>query len=204
MKVILWLIMIAIPSIGVCDDRVRTESIATFNTNCARCHEGECSGRMTFHMSKDVADQHIQRHTGKLSQEIYQELHELLHYMKVECSYYPLDLALSDDGFWSENQLSPLRSHTGKAYFIPLGTLQPNSYNLSFSGPHDSARLCVEIINDEFDFIEKMTLKSDDDNTVLNYQVDESGKYYLRISAQISFNINNIDINLKDNTSLTD
>ncbi len=205
MKVVLWLIIFAIiPSVGLCNDPVRAESIATFNTNCARCHEGECSGRMTFRLSQDIADQHIQRHIGKLSQEIYQELYELLHYMKVECSFYPLDLALSDDGVWSKSQLSSLRSYRGTAFFIPLGALKQSSYNLSFSGLHDSGRLCVEIVNDEFDFIEKLTVTSNDNGAELKFQVDRLDNYYLRISAHIPFNLNRIELVVQENATLID
>jgi cytochrome c553 len=69
------------------EGQATVESTVLFNTNCARCHEGECSGRMSFHLPREEADQHIRRHGGELPEAQVRELYDLLRYMKEECAF---------------------------------------------------------------------------------------------------------------------
>ena len=93
--------MLLLPSLVFAADNISIESTVIFNTTCARCHEGECSGRMSFHLPEDAANQHIRRHGGDLSAERIQQLFRLLRYMKEECSFYPIPLALVNDQIWA-------------------------------------------------------------------------------------------------------
>lgn len=130
---------------------------AIFNTTCARCHEGECSGRMSFHLPEKAANQHIRRHGGELSPENIRQLFKLLRYMKEECSFYPTTFALMNDQTWEREMLNKFRSPSKQAYFMPLGLLEPGVYQLIFK-EFNTTNSCVEIINDEFDFIDNESL----------------------------------------------
>ena len=70
-------LLTAPPSVGD-EGRASVESTVLFNTDCARCHEGECSGRLSFHLPPEAADQHIRRHGGELPAKQVRELYELL------------------------------------------------------------------------------------------------------------------------------
>jgi len=83
--------LVSTPVVFACDP-IAVESVIIFNTARARCHEGECSGRMNFHLPKGATDQQLRRHVGVLPDETNRQLVKLLRYMKEECSFYPLPL----------------------------------------------------------------------------------------------------------------
>jgi len=66
-------LLTAPPSVGD-EGRASVESTVLFNTDCARCHEGECSGRLSFHLPPEASDQHIRRHGGELPAKQVREL----------------------------------------------------------------------------------------------------------------------------------
>lgn len=190
----LLVILAAFPLLAWGEETVRDESVVTFNTACARCHEGECSGRMTFHLPKDSANQHIERHGGKLTSQTIDELFELLRYMKEECSFYPLSPSLVEEIFWDVNQLSSFKSHSETAYFLPLGDLDSGTYRLLFSGLSHSEKFCAEIINDEFDFIDKINVSSNSAGQSLSFRIPDRTEYYLRITARSKINLNRVEL----------
>lgn len=110
---------------------------ATFNTSCARCHEGQCSGRLS--LGADAATQtHVERYSGKIltGDEHALFLHHL-RLMKEGChlvsapAHAPVDVAvLQAEGAI----LAAFRSFQGNAYFIPLGKLMPGRYQLILEG----------------------------------------------------------------------
>lgn len=179
-------------------DKIQIESATLFNTACSRCHEGECSGRMSFHLPKSAANQHIRRHGGDLSLETIRQLFELLRYMKEECSFYPLPLALPQDRIWGSDTLAKLQSPSKQAYFIPLGLLEPDLYQLLFAGLNDNSKFCVEIINQEFDFVDKQDMKVAGEQKSLLFQVDERSEHFLRITAQEPINLIQLKLEVHD------
>ncbi len=180
---ILLVSTLLLPSYAMTSDKISIESTVIFNTTCARCHEGQCSGRMSFHLPEEAANQHIRRHGGELSQERIQQLYRLLRYMKEECSFYPIQHALVNDKRWDHDMLNKFQSPSKQAYFLPLGLLESGLYQLLFD-ELENTKFCVEIINNEFDFIDKDSLYGDSGRKLLKFHVEERSEYFLRITAR--------------------
>ncbi len=196
---ILVAIVITLPPSVLATDSIQIESTIIFNTSCAQCHEGECSGRMTFHLPKSAADEHIRRHGGELSKKTIRELFELLRYMKEECSFYPLSVALSQDRIWGSDKLTKLRSPSNNAYFVPLGYLEPGLYQLLFEGFDDNANYCIEIINGEFEYLVEKTVNKESEILSLHFQAGERSNYYLRIKSKKPISLKRIEILAREN-----
>ena len=60
------LLLLISPSFAV-EDKAFTESVVIFNTICAKCHEAECSGRLSFDEAFETSSSHILRHFGRAS-----------------------------------------------------------------------------------------------------------------------------------------
>ena len=193
-NIILIVALITPPSFVIAYDDIQIESKIIFNTACARCHEGECSGRLSFHLPKSAADQHIRRHGGELPLSTIRQLFELLRYMKEECGFYPFSQTLIKDKIWNSGTMSKFHSFSKKAYFIPLGSMEPGKYQLLFSGLNDISNICVEIINSEFDFIEKKNIDRNGENQKLQFNVDSYSEYFLRISANSPIRVNQLEL----------
>ena len=186
--------IVILPSPVFTYDHINIESKVIFNTTCARCHEGECSGRMSFHLPESAADQHILRHGGELSPQIISQLFELLRYMKEQCSFYPFAQALTQQGIWNSDALAKFHTPSNKAYFIPLGQIEPGDYQLRFKGFNEKTNICVEIINGEFNFIEKESINRETQPNKLNFHIEQQSKHFLRITAQKPISLNQLEL----------
>ena len=191
------------PLLAFASDNIRIESAVIFNTSCARCHEGQCSGRLSFHLPKDATDQHIRRYGGELSLETTRQLFELLRYMKEECSFYPFSLALAEDRVWDSDTLTKLQAPSKQAYFMPLGYLDPGLYQLLFEGLNVNIDACIEIIDREFNFIGKDDVDREDENKKTVFQANERSEYFLRITAREPISLTRVELVTisKDSTS---
>lgn len=111
-------------------------TVVRFNTVCANCHEGECSGRLSFQSGMPAALNHLQRYLGALSERESADLFALLKYTKEQCRQYPLTPSVPADGRWKSGDLQVWRNPVEGGYFIPLGALKAGKYSLrlSFSG----------------------------------------------------------------------
>lgn len=197
--IILSAAILLLPSFIIASDNISIESTVIFNTACARCHEGECSGRMSFHLPEDAANQHIRRHGGDLSAERIRQLFKLLRYMKEKCSFYPVPFALVNEQIWDSEVLNKFQSPSSQAYFIPLGLLEPGWYQFLFEELNHT-KFCVEIINDEFDFIDKDSLNGELGKKRLKFQVEERSEHFLRLTAQEAINLKRLELlKLEDN-----
>ncbi|WP_146066779.1 hypothetical protein [Candidatus Venteria ishoeyi] len=145
-------------------------------------------------MPKSATDQHIRRHGSELSKKMIQELFELLRYMKEECSFYPLSVALSQDRIWGSDKLSKLRSPSNNAYFVPLGYLELGLYQLLLEGLGDNANYCIEIINGEFEYFVEKTVNRESEKLSLQFQADERSNYYLRIKSKKPISLKRIEM----------
>lgn len=192
--VTLLAIAIISPSFVLATDNIQIESVIIFNTSCARCHEGECSGRMTFHFPKSASDQHISRHGGELSEETKRQLFELLRYMKEKCSFYPLSIGLAQHRVWGSEMLGRLQSSSDHAYFVPLGLLEPGIYRLRLDGLSDSADYCIEIVNSEFDYFDKEKVNRKGEIMGLQFRADIRSEYSLRITSKKPVSLKRIEI----------
>ena len=175
-------------------DGLLIESVVAFNTQCARCHEGECSGRMSFQLAEGAADEHIRRYGGDLSPERVRHLVELLRYMKERCAFFPLPLALVADHSWGSDVLDRLRSPEGTAYFLPLGRMGPGPYLLRISGLAPGVRTWAELVAADFDLVGHAGLAQDGEHQVLRFRIDVPGELFLRIRAQAPIALTRVEL----------
>ena len=126
-------------------------SLATlrFGTACAKCHEGECSGRLSFARRPEAAYDHIRQYAGPTDDELAQQLYDALEQMKADCSYGALPAPDLSQPL-NADDLAPYLDAWSGAYFLPLSTLAPGSYKLTidFTG---GGRVRVEVIDGDFD-----------------------------------------------------
>lgn len=188
------LCLVTAPPLSGDETKLTLESTVIFNTDCARCHEGECSGRMSFHLPREEADQHIRRHGGELPEAQVRELYDLLRYMKEECAFYPLPLTLARDRAWDAETLGRLRSASGETYFLPLGTLGAGRHGVALQGLGPNARPCVELINAEFDSIDAIELEPSETGWWLRFGTEQSTEVFLRLKAPGSMPLTRAEI----------
>lgn len=178
----------------VASDDVQVESKLLFNTICAKCHEGECSGRLSLHLEGKAVDQHILRHAGELSSTTVRELSELLRYMKEKCSFYPMAIDISQDGILERRALDKLRSPTKQAYFIPLGGLKPDHYIIRLEGVNADSGCYMEIVDTEFEFVEKGIVSYESGTIGVEFHIDEQSDIHLRITSQKPISLNKLEL----------
>lgn len=111
-------------------------TVVRFNTVCANCHEGECSGRLSFQSGMEAARDHLQRYLGPLNERESADLFALLKFTKEQCRHYPLKSNMPTDGHWKSGDLQVWRNPSEGGYFIPLGDLDEGKYllRLKFAG----------------------------------------------------------------------
>jgi len=177
-------VFLLIPSRVNATEKIEIKSSIIFNTACARCHEGECSGRMTFHMGKDIAGQHIRRYGGELSNKTTHQLFDLLRYMKEECDFYPIPVSIPVDRVWNETQLSQLKTPSGKGYFIPLGRLEVGTYRLLLQGLDAKVKTYIGIVTGDFEFACEEFVNQDNLEKGIQFEAEEFIEHYLRINGR--------------------
>jgi hypothetical protein len=180
--------------VSVGSDDPSIESVVVFNTQCARCHEGECSGRMSFQLAEDAADEHIRRYGGEMSLERVRELGKLRRYMKELCAFFPLPLALVADRSWGRDILDRLRGPEGTAYFLPLGAMDAGHYGLRINGVDAAVRICAELVAADFDLVDHDGLAPDGERQVLRFWVQVPGELVLRIRAQVPITLTRVEL----------
>lgn len=159
-------------------------SAVNFNTVCANCHEGECSGRLSFTSGVAATQGHILRHLPASSPLQVEELFTILKYTKEHCAQYPLPDAAPANGVWNAEALQQWRSPEGKGYFIPLGKMRRGIYRLElrFDGKPEAG---IRITNDKFDvLLEEQQCKDHDFNHILPVTTD--GLYFLHLKSSAS------------------
>lgn len=194
------LCLVTAPPLSGDETKLTLESTVIFNTDCARCHEGECSGRMSFHLPPEEADQHIRRHGGELPEAQVRELYDLLRYMKEECAFYPLPLTLAQDGAWDAETLGRLRSASGETYFLPLGTLGVGRHRILLQGLGPKARPCAELIDAEFDFNDTLELEPNEVGWGLRFRIELQTEVFLRLKTTGSAPLTRAEIGTDDLT----
>ncbi len=159
---------------------ISTRTAVIFNTLCAKCHEGECSGRLTFHNNYKQATSHIQRYAGdlKLSDEEVKDFFALLNHMKKKCS-----ILMPHNEILKHNNFSKFALLSSKGYFIPLGKLQIGKYNLSFkSKEHLSFR--IEVISSQLDYYIDEYFCPQTKGYTLSFIVNKETNNFIRIISQ--------------------
>jgi hypothetical protein len=164
-----------------------------FNTLCAKCHEGECSGRLSFDTGSKAANSHIKRYSGdiNISVDERKEFFSLLNYMKKECALY-----MPDTKEWKIKNLSQFALPSHKSYFIPLGTLKSGKYNFDIK-TKEKIHFRVEIISEHFDPFLDQSICPDQRWETIQFSIDRSSNSFLRIRSKKPFHILTLEI-IKD------
>lgn len=171
-------------------------SVVKFNAACVRCHEGECSGRLSFDSGLKAADTHIRRYAGDgLSSVSVRELFDLLRYMKTECSQYPLSIPIPPDRIWNEQTLEQLHSVSEKAYFVPLGPLGAGTYRVRLVFDTDT-EVCTQLINATFDVVDHPPARTEKEAAQVFFVVPRLGEYFLRLFANNQARMVRLEIEL--------
>ena len=159
------------------------ETIIRFNTTCAQCHEGECSGRLSFALGAEAVFDHIRRYAGDVDDITAHMLFDALTRMKTTCTFAPLPV-LSLQVADRSSELDHYRNPRTGAYFLPIGTLQPGEYglNLRLRSP---ASFRIEIINEYFELVEEACLGPNVHQQVVSFRVDERARHYVRLIAPL-------------------
>lgn len=159
---------------------------ALFNTVCARCHEAQCSGRMSLGQNDAQARAHVERYAGSLTEDVHQQLVRYLQHMKEVCGFAAIPLAFEPQAVWSEAQLEFFHTPGGEAYFMPLGELGAGDYRLQ-------ARLVgtdwiAQVVSADFDVVGETASCDKGDEFGLEFQAD-AGMYYLRLMGRSSLEL---------------
>lgn len=161
---------------------VSRSTAVKFNTVCTRCHEGECSGRMSFSSGVAATLSHVRRYLPSSSPLEVEELFAILKYTKELCAHYPLPDATPANGVWCAEALRQWRSPDGDSYFIPLGRMRRGVYHLGlrFDG---EAEASVRITNEKFDvLLEEQLCKYQACERIL--PVAAEALYYLNLKSR--------------------
>ncbi len=174
--------------------KVEKSSIKTsviFNTLCAKCHEGECSGRLSFDTGSKAASNHIKRYAGdvNISKSETEEFFSLLNYMKIECALW-----MPDNRKWKPENLSHFALPSAKGYFIPLGLLKEGKYRMEIK-LKDDIHFRVEVLSDHFEHFLDISACPDGKKETFQFSIKESVNTFLRIQSRIPLQI--IDLNVK-------
>ncbi len=121
----------------------------SFATACANCHEGECSGRLSFQRPPDATFTHIRQYAGPVDDRLARALYDALERMKTDCRYAPLPVVDAVAGL-EEPELAAYRDPHSGAYFLPLGRLSAGDYRISGVCSTDS-RLRIELADSDVD-----------------------------------------------------
>ena len=128
------------------------DTLATtrFATACADCHEGQCSGRISFALRPEAAFNHIRQYAGPVDDDLALELHTALERMKSECRYaMPRVTDLAQSGL-DGNELAERRDAWSGSYFIALPDLAAGVYRITGEIPGE-ARIRIELVDAQFE-----------------------------------------------------
>jgi len=177
-------LLLTFPSIlsGADDEEVFTKSVVIFNTICAKCHEAECSGRMSFHMAYEESAKHIVRHYNEASGKLWmqKQLYLILNHMKERCAYYPMQAVIPPQRVWGSEILDKLSTFLEKNYFIPVGSFDRGEYQLALTLEED-AKVTIHMVSEEFDMVVEDCYLSKDRQIVIPFTIKETSHYYVRL-----------------------
>lgn len=149
-----------------------------FATACAVCHEGECSGRLSFALAPEASFDHIRRYAGNVDEALARRLFEALVYMKEECAYIPLRALNAQKA--DEETLADYRDvHSGR-YFVPLGQRSSGRYRLELRfDPRSSAS--IEVLDTRFDILAYECFEGDAPTVALSLLVETDAELFVRV-----------------------
>ncbi len=170
---------------------ISVKSAVTFNTLCAKCHEGQCSGRLTFDTGSGAASNHIKRYSddANISKIEIQEFFTLLNYMKKECLLF-----MPESKKYKKENLSLFATASYKRYFIPLGELKKGKYTLEL-GPKEDIHFKLEVISSQFDSYLDQAFCPQTKEKKFNFMIEENINYFLRIQSKKPLHLKSLILN---------
>ncbi len=164
------------------EDRAFTESVVIFNTICAKCHEAQCSGRLSFDEAFEKSTGHILRYYGQASgkQWLQKELFDILNYMKERCAYYPMQGPVPLKRVWEAGILEKFTTLMERNYFIPVGNFTPGHYRIELELEKD-VKVTAQLISAEFEMAVEDCFQSSNRRINIPVFVEEPGDYYFRM-----------------------
>lgn len=168
---------------GHAAESIPAASVVRFYTVCANCHEGECSGRLSFQTGAKEARGHIQRYLGSVADGEAENLFGLLRYTKEQCAHYPLSSPLLAGSRLDASELAAWRNTREGGYFIPLGALGKAEYHLrlDFSVAGNGK---VKLTDDRFEPLFEENLCPQQNTLEFRFKA-EDGPHFLTIKAPV-------------------
>jgi len=183
-KCVLWVIsFLLIPHHAfAAEDEPFRESVIIFNTICAKCHEAQCSGRLSFGDAYEASASHIIRHYGNASEKkwLQKELFSILNHMKENCAYYPMSAPVPAKRIWNSEILEKMTTLLERNYFIPVGPFTPGDYNLELKLAKD-VKLTAHLVSETFEMVVEDCYQSSNQQLVIPFTIEEAGNYYVRV-----------------------
>ena len=173
---------------------ISTKTAVIFNTLCAKCHEGECSGRLSFDTGNKAASSHIKRYAGdtNISKVESGDFFTLLNHMKKKCA-----ILMPKNETWRQENLSHFALPSSKGYFIPLGLLKSGKYLIEIK-TKERGHFRVEVISDRFDSFLDTTFCPDQKEGSLDFALDDTENIFLRIQSKKPLHITALEIKAQD------
>jgi len=158
------------------------KSVVIFNTICAKCHEAQCSGRLSLGFDYEASVNHIIRHYGKASGEkrLQKELFSILNHMKEKCAYYPMSISVPPNRIWSSKILEKMTTLSERNYFIPIGQFTTGHYNLELKLAEDT-KVTVHLVSETFEMAIECCFQSSNQRLEIPFTIEEVGNYYVRV-----------------------
>jgi hypothetical protein len=162
--------------------RVGRAPFTTFNTVCAKCHEAECSGRLSFQGGVDSTREHVRRYAGSASDAEVTEFFELLRHMKEQCSYYPAVEGAVPGGAWDAAALASFFEPSERSYFLPLGTFRTAECRVRLHFDRDTAA-SAQVMASPLETALEVALPTAERDAMLSWPCRADESYYLRLRA---------------------
>lgn len=158
------------------------ESVTAFNTVCAKCHEGQCSGRLSFGDEAERSAEHIQRHYPRaaVDSRVSTELFTLLAHMKAKCAFHPLKAPPNGERSWRDDTLDKLSTPDERYYFIPLGRLPAGRHRIDLELERDT-RLTIHLVRADFEMLVDECASTTGRRISVPFEVEEAAEHYLRL-----------------------
>jgi hypothetical protein len=172
-------------------------TVVRFNTLCATCHEGECSGRLSFDLGIQASENHIRRHAGDVDQSVWRDLARLLAHTKQACAYYPMAVGIPEGRHWNQERLAELHNAKENAWFIPLGHLPAGRYRAT-QGMSGQMEGIAQIVSASFDIADFPLPCADSGQIAFFFVVDRSSVHYLRFKSGKGQTLTSLDIQAAD------
>ncbi|WP_177419127.1 hypothetical protein [endosymbiont of Lamellibrachia barhami] len=175
-------LLVFLPPAFAAEGEAFTESVVIFNTICAKCHEAQCSGRLSFDQAFEKSSSHVLRHYGQASgkQWLQKELFDILNFMKEKCAYYPIQTPIPSKRIWKTDILDKFTTFMERNYFIPLGHFTPGQYRIELELEKD-AKVITHLISGEFEMALEDCYLSTDRRVNIPVRIEEPGDYYFRM-----------------------